>query len=87
MCSTWKASTTSSSASPNVRVWETVPDTVFDEADEVVLVDIPAEELLERLRTGKVYVPQQAERAAQNFFRKGNLMACANWRCGARPTG
>ncbi len=59
----------------NVRVWETVPDTVFDEADEVVLVDIPAEELLERLRTGKVYVPQQAERAAQNFFRKGNLMA------------
>ncbi|HEV7612859.1 MAG TPA: two-component system sensor histidine kinase KdpD [Steroidobacteraceae bacterium] len=59
----------------NVRVWETVPDTVFDEADEVVLVDIPAEELLERLKTGKVYVPQQAERAANNFFRKGNLMA------------
>jgi len=59
----------------NVRVWETVPDTVFDEADEVVLVDIPAEELLERLRAGKVYVRQQAERAADNFFRKGNLMA------------
>ncbi len=58
-----------------VRVWETVPDTVFDHADEVVLVDIPAEELLARLRAGKVYVPQQAERAAQNFFRKGNLMA------------
>ena len=59
----------------NVRVWETVPDTVFDDADEVVLVDIPAEELLERLKSGKVYIPQQAERAANNFFRKGNLMA------------
>ncbi|MEP6885992.1 MAG: two-component system sensor histidine kinase KdpD [Gammaproteobacteria bacterium] len=59
----------------NVRVWETVPDTVFDDADEVVLVDIPAEELLQRLRAGKVYVPLQAERAADNFFRKGNLMA------------
>ena len=59
----------------NVRVWETVPDTAFDDADEVVLVDIPAEELLERLRAGKVYVPQQAERAANNFFRRGNLMA------------
>jgi len=59
----------------NVRVWETVPDTVFDDADEVVLVDIPADELLERLRAGKVYLPQQVERAANNFFRKGNLMA------------
>src|SRR5271165_4072171 len=59
----------------NVPVWETVPDTVFDSADEVVLVDIPADELLARLKAGKVYVPQQAERAAENFFRKGNLMA------------
>jgi two-component system sensor histidine kinase KdpD len=59
----------------NVRVWETVPDTAFDDADEVVLVDIPADDLLERLKAGKVYVPQQAERAANNFFRKGNLMA------------
>jgi two-component system sensor histidine kinase KdpD len=59
----------------NVRVWETVPDTVFDAADEVVLVDVPAEELLERLKSGKVYIPQQAARAAENFFRKGNLMA------------
>src|ERR1035438_5177685 len=58
-----------------IRVWETVPDTVFDAADEVVLVDIPAEELLARLKSGKVYIPQQAERAAENFFRKGNLMA------------
>jgi two-component system, OmpR family, sensor histidine kinase KdpD len=59
----------------NVRVWETVPDTVFDDAEEVLLVDIPADELLERLRAGKVYLPQQVERAANNFFRKGNLMA------------
>jgi two-component system sensor histidine kinase KdpD len=59
----------------NIRVWETVPDTVFDAADEVVLVDIPAEELLARLKTGRVYIPQQVERAADNFFRKGNLMA------------
>jgi two-component system sensor histidine kinase KdpD len=59
----------------NVRVWETVPDTAFDDADEVVLVDIPAEDLLQRLKDGKVYVPQQAERAANNFFRRGNLMA------------
>jgi two-component system sensor histidine kinase KdpD len=59
----------------NIRVRETVPDTVFDAADEVVLVDIPAEELLLRLKSGRVYVPPQAERAADNFFRKGNLMA------------
>src|SRR5271154_454547 len=59
----------------NVRVWETIPDKVFDAADEVVLVDIPADEMLARLKAGKVYVAQQAERAAQNFFRKGNLMA------------
>jgi two-component system, OmpR family, sensor histidine kinase KdpD len=59
----------------NVRVWETVPDTVFDAADEVVMVDIPADELLARLKAGKVYLPEQAERAAQQFFRKGNLMA------------
>ena len=58
-----------------VKVWETVPDTFFDAADDVVLVDIPAEELLARLKEGKVYLPEQAERAAGNFFRKGNLMA------------
>ncbi|RCX11554.1 DUF4118 domain-containing protein [Extensimonas vulgaris] len=58
-----------------IRVWETVPDRVFDEADEVVVVDLPPDELLDRLRAGKVYLPQQAERAAANFFRKGNLLA------------
>jgi two-component system, OmpR family, sensor histidine kinase KdpD len=58
-----------------IRVWETVPDTFFDTADEIVLVDVSAEELLARLKEGKVYLPEQAERAAGNFFRKGNLMA------------
>ncbi|MBK6656993.1 MAG: DUF4118 domain-containing protein [Proteobacteria bacterium] len=57
------------------RVWETVPDSSFDAANEVVLVDLPHEELLARLKEGKVYVPEQAERAMQNFFRKGNLLA------------
>ncbi len=58
-----------------VVVHETLPDTFFDRADEVVLVDTPADELIERLAAGKVYLPAQAERAAKNFFRKGNLMA------------
>jgi len=58
-----------------VRVHETVPDTVLDNADELILVDVTPDELLARLKAGKVYLPQQAERAAQNFFRKGNLIA------------
>ncbi len=58
-----------------IRVHETVPDTFFDDADEVMLVDIPADDLLARLKAGKVYIPEQIERAARNFFRKGNLMA------------
>lgn len=58
-----------------IRVHETLPDTFFDRADEVVLIDTPAEELIARLKAGKVYLPAQAERAARNFFRKGNLMA------------
>ena len=58
-----------------IRVFETVPDQVFDEADEVVIVDLPPDELLQRLKDGKVYLTQQAERAVRNFFRKGNLIA------------
>ena len=58
-----------------VKVRETVPDHVLDEADEVAFVDLPAEELLKRLAEGKVYVPEQAARAVQQFFRKGNLIA------------
>ena len=58
-----------------IRVAETVPDTVFDAADEVILVDLPADELLARLKSGHVYGAPQAERASRNFFRKGNLIA------------
>ncbi|HJV25660.1 MAG TPA: two-component system sensor histidine kinase KdbD, partial [Aromatoleum sp.] len=58
-----------------IRVWETVPDHVFDRADEVVIVDLSPDELLQRLKEGKVYMPQQAEHAVRNFFRKGNLIA------------
>jgi two-component system sensor histidine kinase KdpD len=58
-----------------VIVRETVPDAVFDKAYEVRVVDLPVDELLERLHEGKVYVPQQAARAIENFFREGNLIA------------
>jgi len=61
-----------------VRVHETVPDAVLDDAQEVVLVDATPDELAVRLAAGKVYLPQQAQQAqqaAQNFFRKGNLIA------------
>ena len=58
-----------------VRVRETVPDHVFDEASEVVLVDLPPDDLRRRLHEGKVYIPGQAERAIEHFFRKGNLIA------------
>ena len=58
-----------------VRVWETVPDQAFDAADEVALVDLPPDDLLTRLKEGKVYLPEQAARAAEHFFRRGNLIA------------
>jgi two-component system sensor histidine kinase KdpD len=58
-----------------VSVRETVPDAMLDEADEVELADLSAEDLLKRLQEGKVYVPDQAARAVQEFFRKGNLIA------------
>lgn len=58
-----------------VEVRENVPDQVFAEADEVELVDLPPDDLLERLADGKVYVPDKARQAARSFFRKGNLIA------------
>lgn len=58
-----------------VRVRETVPDAVFDRADDVELCDLPADELLQRLKEGKVYLPEQARNATEAFFRKGNLLA------------
>lgn len=58
-----------------VRVRETVPDTVFDKANEIVLVDFPPDELLKRLAEGKIYVQDTAARAVDNFFRPQNLTA------------
>lgn len=59
-----------------VWVRETVPDTIFEAADEISLIDIPSDELLKRLAEGKVYVAEGANtRAAQNFFKKSNLLA------------
>jgi two-component system sensor histidine kinase KdpD len=58
-----------------VVVRETVPDAVIDAADEMKLIDLPPDELIERLKEGKVYLPAEAERAMENFFQKGNLIA------------
>src|SRR2546429_3601453 len=59
----------------HVRVRETVPDSVFDRADAIELVDLTPDDLIERLKEGKVYVPQQAERALEHFFSPANLTA------------
>jgi two-component system sensor histidine kinase KdpD len=59
---------------------------LFDEADEVVVVDLPPDELLARLKAGKVYLPQQAERAARTSFARATCWPCASWRCAAPPT-
>ncbi|MEO5955074.1 MAG: sensor histidine kinase KdpD [Nitrospiraceae bacterium] len=58
-----------------VRVSETVPDSLLEQADDVELIDLPPDDLLQRLKDGKVYMPEQAQHALQNFFRKGNLIA------------
>jgi len=58
-----------------IQVRETVPDPIFDGADEIVLVDLPPDDLRQRLHEGKVYLSAQAERAIEHFFRKGNLIA------------
>ena len=58
-----------------VVVRETVPDSVLEGADEVELIDLPVEDLRQRLKEGNVYVPEQALEAVRNFFREGNLIA------------
>ncbi|HSX81007.1 MAG TPA: sensor histidine kinase KdpD [Candidatus Saccharimonadia bacterium] len=58
-----------------VVVRETIPDSILEQADEVELIDLPPDDLLQRLREGKVYTAQQAAQAIHNFFRKGNLIA------------
>jgi two-component system sensor histidine kinase KdpD len=59
----------------HVRVRETVPDSVFDRADAIELIDLTPDDLIQRLREGKVYVPRQAERALEHYFSPGNLTA------------
>ena len=58
-----------------VSVREVLPDSILERADEIELVDLPPDDLLQRLREGKVYIPEQATRAAEHFFKKGNLIA------------
>ena len=58
-----------------IRVKETIPDSVLDEANEIKIVDLPPNELIQRFREGKVYVPDQAASALANFFNEGNLIA------------
>ncbi len=58
-----------------VTVQETVPDSILDRADEIELVDLSPDDLLRRMKEGKVYLPAQAERAMERFFTKGNLIA------------
>jgi two-component system sensor histidine kinase KdpD len=58
-----------------ITVHETIPDRLMDEADEIEVIDLPPDELIQRLHEGKVYVPDQAARAIEKFFRKGNLTA------------
>ncbi|MGY3616988.1 DUF4118 domain-containing protein [Bradyrhizobium sp. USDA 10063] len=59
----------------HVRVRETVPDSIFDRADAIELIDLTPDDLIQRLKEGKVYVPRQAERALQHYFSPGNLTA------------
>lgn len=58
-----------------VIVQENIPDTILNRADEIEIVDIPPDELIQRLKEGKVYMPDQARHAVDRFFRKGNLLA------------
>jgi two-component system sensor histidine kinase KdpD len=59
----------------HVRVRETVPDSIFDRADAIELIDLTPDDLIQRLKEGKVYVPRQAERALEHYFSPGNLTA------------
>ncbi|HAR63665.1 MAG: sensor histidine kinase KdpD [Candidatus Margulisiibacteriota bacterium] len=63
------------SQTSGIKVYETVPDSFLALADEIELVDLTPEKLLERLKEGKVYIPQKAQLAMQKFFRMGNLLA------------
>lgn len=59
----------------NVRVRETIPDRLIDEADEIELIDLTPQDLIKRVQEGKVYIGDQAQKALQNYFTEGNLTA------------
>jgi two-component system sensor histidine kinase KdpD len=59
----------------HIRVRETVPDSILEDADDIELIDLTPDDLLQRLKEGKVYVPEQAERAIGHYFSPGNLTA------------
>ena len=69
-----------------IRVRETIPDWVVQQADEVVMVDLTPRALLHRLQRGVVYKPEKAESALQNFFRESTLSRCGNLRSGKPRT-
>jgi len=58
-----------------IKVWETIPDRIFDNAYEIILIDLPADELIYRLTTGKIYTAENIIDASKKFFRKGNIIA------------
>ncbi len=58
-----------------IRVRETVPDSILDQADDIEVIDLAPDDLIQRLREGKVYIPHQAERAVSHYFQPGNLTA------------
>ena len=58
-----------------IRVYELVPDSVIDRADEIVLIDLIPDEIVTRLKAGKIYAPEKVDSATQNFFKISNLMA------------
>ena len=68
-----------------IRVRETVPDSIIASADDVVMIDITPESLIERLRAGKVYPAERVQSALQNFFKVENLTRCARCRCARSP--
>ena len=58
-----------------IIVRETLPDEIFENADEIEVIDLTPDELLQRLSEGKVYTPERSKDAIENFFRKGNITA------------
>ncbi|MCX6651314.1 MAG: DUF4118 domain-containing protein [Methanomassiliicoccales archaeon] len=59
----------------SVKVQETIPDTILEEANEIKVIDLPPKDLIQRFKDGKVYVPEQATMALNHFFNEGNLIA------------